>query len=195
MPTSQVPDEDAAMRMFSRKLRYLLANLCDLLDFWFARMKQRKASPRIAARHCNHAQVTASCPSEVTIGLPTMIFSFLFIMSDVPLPSWLFSWKKHTHTHTYIYIYIHWFPLEKLKVFMLQRISWDWGKEPFLAFSTELFFTLRGVPPANACASRHTGNLKLYALSLGLLPVTGGTGFGRDSMVVGNLELWNLLLV
>lgn len=111
-------------------------------------------------------------------------------MSDVPLPSWLFSWKN-----THIYIYIHWFPLEKLKVFMLQRISWDWGKEPFLAVSTELFFTLRGVPPANACASRHTGNLKPYALSFWLLPVTGGAGFGRDSMVVGNLELWNLLLV
>lgn len=78
---------------------------------------------------------------------------------------------------------------------MLCRIFWDWGKEPFLAVSTQLFFTLRGVPPANACASRHTGNLKPYALSLGLLPVTGGRGFGRDSMVVGNLETWNHLLV
>ena len=102
MPTSQVPDEDAAMRMFSRKLRYLLANLCDLLDFWFARMKQRKASPRIAARHCNHAQVTASCPSEVTIGLPTMIFSFFLSCQTCLCPADFFLGK----THTYIYISI-----------------------------------------------------------------------------------------
>ena len=116
MPTSQVPDEDAAMRMFSRKLRYLLANLCDLLDFWFARMKQRKASPRIAARHCNHAQVTASCPSEVTIGLPTMIFSFLFIMSDVPLPAQLTFFLEKTHTHIYIYPLVSSWKIESFHV-------------------------------------------------------------------------------
>ena len=46
--TSALPAEEAAaMRMFSRKLHYLLANLCTgsaRLDFWFARMKQEMVS-------------------------------------------------------------------------------------------------------------------------------------------------------
>ena len=187
MPTSQVPDEDAAMRMFSRKLRYLLANLCDLLDCWFARMKQRKASPRIAARHCNHAQVTASCPSEVTIGLPTMIFSFLFIMSDVPLPAQLTFFLEKTHTHIYISIG---FLLKNWKFSCCKEFLGIGERNPFSQSQPN---SSSPCGPSTACASRHTGNLKPYALSFWLLPVTGGTGFGRDSMVVGNLELWNLL--
>jgi len=170
MPTS---DQAAAVRMFSRKLHYLLANLCDLLDFWFARMKQRKASPK------NRSASLQPCPGHRK--LPHHDFQFFIYHVRRAFAQLTFFFEKHT--------YINWFPLEKLKVFMLCRIFWDWGKEPFLAVSTQLFFTLRGVPPANACASRHTGNLKPYALSLGLLPVTGGRGFGRDSMVVGNLEM------